>query len=110
LPHTFAAYICRLYFVAYVCRLHLPPTFSAYIFRLYLPPTFSAYILEVRLHFEQASIFYACRNILDKCQYFDDFCNKFLLDFVAANIFVYFQYLFMHFCVRQYFWCSCFET
>ncbi len=25
------------------------------------------------------------------------FCNKFLLDFAAANICVYFQYLFMHF-------------
>ena len=25
------------------------------------------------------------------------FCNEFLLDFVAANICVYFQYLFMHF-------------
>jgi hypothetical protein len=25
------------------------------------------------------------------------FCNEFLLDFVAANIWVYFQYLFMHF-------------
>jgi hypothetical protein len=26
-----------------------------------------------------------------------------LLDFVAANICVYFQYLFMHMCMRQYF-------
>ncbi len=25
------------------------------------------------------------------------FCNKFLLDLVAANICIYFQYLFMHF-------------
>ncbi|MFN9978596.1 MAG: hypothetical protein ACK53Y_01715, partial [bacterium] len=52
-------------------------------------------------------------NILGKRQYFDDFavssaqfyfrnkfclfCNEFLLDFVAANICVYFQCLFMHF-------------
>jgi hypothetical protein len=97
IPHRFAAYICRLYlpptFVAYV----LPPTFAAYIFRLCLPPTFAAYILGIRLHFEQGPIFLACVNILGKCQYFDDFCNKFLLDFVAANICVYFQYLFMHF-------------
>ena len=30
-------------------------------------------------------------------QYFDDFCLIVLLDFVAANICVYFQYVFMHF-------------
>jgi hypothetical protein len=79
--------------------------FAAYIFRLYLPPIFwkSAYILSKRQYF------YACANILGKCQYFDDFCNKFLLDFVAANICVYFQNLFMHFYVRQYFWSNCFE-
>jgi hypothetical protein len=88
----------------------LLPTFAAYICGLHLPPTFSAYILEIRLHFEQAPIFYACANILGKCQYFDDFCNKFLLDFVAVNICVYFQFLFMHFYVRQYFWCNCFEA
>jgi hypothetical protein len=84
----------------------LPPIFAAYICRLYLPPIFwkSAHI------FEQAPIFYACANILGKRQYFNDFCNKFLLDFVAANICVYFQYLFMHFCVRQYFWRICFEA
>ncbi len=59
IPHSFAANICRLYFVAYVllptfatyiCRLYfvayvLPPTFVAYICRLHLPPTFAAYIL-----------------------------------------------------------------
>ncbi len=33
-----------------------------------------------------------------------------LLDFVAANICVYFKYLFMHFCVRQCFWRNCFEA
>ncbi len=31
------------------------------------------------------------------------FAISFCLVFVAANICVYFQYLFMHFCVRQYF-------
>jgi hypothetical protein len=32
-----------------------------------------------------------------------------LLDFVAANICVYFQYLFMHEIMHQYFWRSCFN-
>ncbi len=32
-----------------------------------------------------------------------------LLDFVAANMYVYFQYLFMHLSVRQYFWPNCFD-
>jgi hypothetical protein len=79
IPHSFAAYICRLYsgnpptFAAYICRQHLPPTVAAYICRIHLTHTFAAYILEVRLHFEQAPIFYACVNILGKCQYFDDF-------------------------------------
>jgi len=45
-----------------------------------------------RLYFEQAPIFYVFANILGKRQYF-----MILLDFVAANICVYFQYLFMHF-------------
>ena len=31
------------------------------------------------------------------------------LIFVAANICVYFQYLFMHLSMRQYFWCNCFN-
>jgi hypothetical protein len=67
-----------------------------------LTPIFAAYDLEIRLHFEQAPIFYACANILGKCQYSDDFCNEFLLD-LSLQIFVYiFQYLFMHFYVRQY--------
>ncbi len=38
-----------------------------------------------------------CADILGKRQYFDNFCLIILLDFVAANICVYFQYLFMHF-------------
>ncbi len=45
-----------------------------------------------RLYFEQAPIFYVCANILGKRQYF-----MILLDFVTANICVYFQYLFRHF-------------
>jgi hypothetical protein len=45
-----------------------------------------------RLYFGQAPIFYVFADILDKRQYF-----MILLDFVAANICVYFQYLFMHF-------------
>jgi hypothetical protein len=32
-----------------------------------------------------------------------------LLDFVVANICVYFQYLFMHLSVRQYSWRNCFD-
>jgi hypothetical protein len=32
-----------------------------------------------------------------------------LLDFVAVNICVHFQYLFMHLCMRQYFWRNCFD-
>jgi len=47
--------------------------------------------LSKRLYFEQAPIFYVFANILGKRQYF-----MILLDFVAANICVYFQYLFMH--------------
>ncbi len=45
-----------------------------------------------RLYFGQASIFYVFADILGKPQYF-----MILHDFVAANICVYFQYLFMHF-------------
>ncbi len=49
-------------------------------------------------------IFYVFANILGGRQYF-----KILLDFVAANICVYFQYLFMHLSMRQYFWRNCFD-
>jgi hypothetical protein len=45
-----------------------------------------------RLYSGQAPIFYVFVDILGKRQYF-----MILLDFVAANICVYFQYLFMHF-------------
>jgi hypothetical protein len=44
------------------------------------------------LYFGQAPIFYVFADILGKRQ-----CFIILLDFVAANIGVYFQYLFMHF-------------
>ena len=49
-------------------------------------------------------IFYVFADILGRRQYF-----MILLDFVAANICVYFQYLFMHVSMRQYFWRSCFN-
>jgi hypothetical protein len=49
-------------------------------------------------------IFYVFANILGGRQY-----SRILLDFVAANICVYFQYLFMHLCMRQYFWRNCFD-
>jgi hypothetical protein len=60
--------------------------------------------LGFRLYFHEAPIFYVFADFLGKRQYF-----LILLDFAAANICVYFQYLFMHF-VRQYFWRNCFET
>jgi hypothetical protein len=73
-------------------------------------PRKSAYILREHLYFEKVPIFCECANILGKRQYFDNFCLRILLDFVAANICEYFQYFFMHFCVRQYFWRNCFEA
>jgi hypothetical protein len=83
---------------------------SAQLVRLYFgnPPIFwiSAYILEKRLYFEQAPKLFVCANILGKRQYFMIFCLILLLQIFC----VYFQYLFMHFCVRQYFWRNCFET
>jgi hypothetical protein len=59
-----------------------------------IPPEFSwsANILRFCLNFHEAPTFYVFANILGQCQYF-----MILLDFVAANICVYFQYLFMHF-------------
>jgi len=65
--------------------------------------------LEVRLHFEQAPIFYACVNIIGKCQYFDDFCNKFCL-ILLLQIFVYISSIYYAFFVRQYFLRNCFEA
>ncbi len=43
-------------------------------------------------------------NILGRRQYF-----MILLDFVAANICVYFSIYFMHLSMRQYFWRNCFN-
>jgi hypothetical protein len=80
LPSTFAAYI----FVAYV----LLPTFAANICRIHLPHIFAAYIREIRLHFEQAPIFYACANILSKHLYFSDFAISFCF-ILLLQIFVY---------------------
>ena len=48
--------------------------------------------MEIRQSFHEAPIFYVFADILGKRQYF-----LLLLDFAAANICVYFQYLFMHF-------------
>jgi hypothetical protein len=58
------------------------------------PPIFlwSANILGFRLYFHAAPIFCVFANILGRRQFF-----LILLDFVAANICVYFQNLFMHF-------------
>ena len=47
---------------------------------------------------------YVFANILGGHQYF-----MILLDFVAANICVYFQYLFMLLSMLQYFWCNRFN-
>ncbi len=99
-----SAYILgfRLYF-------HETPIFwdSAYIFmkRQYfgIRPIFSwdANILDIRQYFHEAPIFWISANnfifrvfanVLGRCQYF-----LILLDFVAANICVYFQYLFLRF-------------
>jgi hypothetical protein len=49
-------------------------------------------------------MFHVFANILSRCQYF-----MILLDFVAANVCVYFQYLFMHLSMGQYFWRNCFN-
>ncbi len=63
-----------------------------------------ARILYIRSNFLETMEFYAFADILGGRQYF-----MILLDFAAANICVYFQYLFMHLCMRQYFWCNCFD-
>jgi hypothetical protein len=49
-------------------------------------------------------MFHVFANILSRHQYF-----MILLDFVAAYICVYFQYLFMHLSMRRYFWRNCFN-
>jgi hypothetical protein len=49
-------------------------------------------------------LFSVFANILERRQYLMNFP-----DFVAANICVYFQYLFMHLSMRQYFWRNCFN-
>jgi hypothetical protein len=60
--------------------------------------------LGIRLNFHEAPQFGIFANILGWCQYF-----MILLDFVAANICVYFQYLFLHFVCANIFGNS-FET
>ena len=79
IPHSFAANICRLHLPPIFCCLCLPPifcclclppTFAACICRIYLPHMFAAYILKIRLHSEQAPIFYACANIFRQAPIF----------------------------------------
>jgi hypothetical protein len=56
--------------------------------------------LRKRLHFEQAPMFCVYANISGKRQYFNDFCNEFLLDFVAANILCMFSvFIYAFLCV-----------
>ncbi len=110
LAHIFlinAEILTSALFLSYIMwrsNFTIPHSFGAYILdiRLYFghPPIFwtSAYVLEIRLHFEQTPIFYACANVLGKRQYFNDFAMCFLLDFVAANKCVYFQYL-LYLCI-----------
>jgi hypothetical protein len=57
-----------------------------------------------RQYFHETPIFYIFADILEGRQYFMN-----LLDFVAANSCVCFQYLFMHLSMRQYFWRNCFN-
>jgi hypothetical protein len=92
----------RFYNSAYIFEIRLdfgnPPIFwkSAYIF--HEAPIFwaSAYILSKRLYFEQAPIFWVSAYILSKRLYFWASANILWFFFCAANICVYFQYLFMH--------------
>ena len=87
-----------LAYIMWRMNFTIPHNFSAQILDIRLSfeqaPKFwdSAWIFMKRLYFGQAPIFYVFADILGKRQYF-----MILLDFVAANICVYFQYLFMHF-------------
>jgi hypothetical protein len=83
------------------------------------PPTFSwdANILGIRQYFHETLTFWESANIFMRRQYFGippTFCESannlwICLIFVTANICVYFQYLFVHLSMRQYFWCNCFN-
>jgi hypothetical protein len=66
--------------------------------------SFDAKILGMRQNFHGTPIFYVFANVLVRRRY-----SMILLDFIAANICVYFQYLFMHLSMRQYFWRDCFS-
>ncbi len=82
------------------------------------PPDFckSANIFQIRLIFWKAPIFFKSAWFSEKRQYFlnppvfsKSARNLWIcLIFVAANICVYFQYLFLHLSMRQYFWRNCF--
>jgi hypothetical protein len=83
------------------------------------PPIFSwdANILGIRQYFHETPIFWKSAYIFMRRQYFGilpTFCESannlwICLIFVAANICVYFQYLFVHLSMRQYFWRNCFN-
>jgi hypothetical protein len=83
------------------------------------PPTFSwqRQHLGVRQYFHEMPIFWKSAYIFMRRQYFGilpTFCKSanglwICLIFVAAKICVYFQYLFMHLSMRQYFWRNCFN-
>jgi hypothetical protein len=80
------------------------------------PPEFSTRVFQIRSNFHETLEFCASADILGGRQYFmfaDILGGRhyfmILLDFVAANICVYFQYLFMHLSMRQYFWLNCFD-
>jgi hypothetical protein len=108
--HSFGTYILigaeistSALFLSYVAvilqfRTYLPLIFAPFILNFKHLPIFRkpAYILSKRQYFMQARIFKASSNILMI------FAMSYCLIFVAASICVYFQYLFMHFCVCQY--------
>ncbi len=66
--------------------------------------SYDANILGMRQYFHMTPIFYVFVDILSRRQYF-----MILLDFVAANICVYFSVFIMHLSMRQYFWRNCFD-
>ncbi len=104
-----AVYLCirRLNFPpkfsARIFRLNFSHEFSARIFRLNFPPKFSARILDICHNFLRR------RNFKHLLIFKRELISYDFAWFVAANICVYFQYLFMHLYMRQYFWRNCFD-
>jgi hypothetical protein len=99
--HSFGTYILisaeiltSALFLSYIMwpsNFTIPHSFATYICRLYLPPTFATYILEVRLHFEQALIFWQFFAITFAwfccCKYLCIF-SVFIYAFLCAPIFL----------------------